>query len=58
MTLFVLLYSIVKLPPLKFPNDVMTVSGRISVEYWTTTEQDILMLTLDVIGIVRVVDRI
>ena len=57
MTLFVLLYSIVKLPPLKFPNDVMTVSGRISVEYWTTTEQNILMLTLDVIGIVRV-DRI
>lgn len=45
---------IVKLPPLKVPNDVITVSGGISVEYWTITGQDILMLTLDVIVIVRI----
>ena len=38
---------------MNFPTYVMTESDRISVEYRTTTEEDILVLTLDVIGRVR-----
>jgi hypothetical protein len=40
----------VKREPLKDPNHVTTRSDRISVEYRTTTRQDILVLTLGVIG--------